>query len=206
MIIEGIVCNTPETVDLQGFDIDYVEIEWYEVSKKILHKTSRKGMDVGIRLDMDRALKHGDILWIEGNKALVAEIPECQCIVLKPESLIAMGKACYEIGNRHAPLFYQNDELLLPYDEPMLQALKKCGFDARKNNARLISPLGGQTDGHSHQHQHGHEHAHSHKKWEYAAAAMAVPAAHQRSNAPYRRVYAFLRPGDLCPEGTGKQQ
>lgn len=162
MIIDGVVCSKPENINLNGFEIDYVQVEWYEVSKKILHKVSKKGIDVGIRFDKEYPLKHGDILWIEGNKALIVEIPECDCIALKPQTFIMMGKACYEIGNRHAPLFYKDDELLMPYDEPLLQALKKYGLDAYKKSARLISPLGGEA-AHGHSHEHIHEQqAHSH--------------------------------------------
>ncbi|MDF2985191.1 MAG: Urease accessory protein UreF [Eubacterium sp.] len=162
MRIDSIVCNNPETMDLAGFDIDCVEVEWYEVSKKILHKISRKGIDVGIKLNIDRPLKHGDILSIEGNTALLVEIPECECIALKPETTVMMGKACYEIGNRHSPLFYQEERLLIPYDSPLLAALQKCGFEAYKCSARLISPLGGQSSGHSHSHSHDHANYHMH--------------------------------------------
>ena len=37
------------------------------------------------------------------------------------------AKVCYEIGNRHAPLFYGNDEytFITPYDEPMMVMLSK---------------------------------------------------------------------------------
>lgn len=163
MLIDKIIANNSESVDLKGFDIDYIEVEWYEVSKKILHKVSKKGIDVGIKLDSEGVLRHGDVLRIEGNKALVVEIPSCECIAVKPETPVMMGKACYEIGNRHAPLFFQNGELLMPYDQPTLSALRKCGLDAYKSMARLISPLGGHmAQGHSHSHDHSHVHDHSH--------------------------------------------
>lgn len=157
MLIDSIICSKPEKIDLTGFDMDYIEVEWYEVSKKILHKTSKKGREVGIKLDIDRALRHGDILHLEGRSALIVEIPECECIALKPQTLATMGKACYEIGNRHSPLFYQEERLLMPYDPPLLEALKKCGFVACKCSARLIRPLGGGNGGHSHGHEHTHE-------------------------------------------------
>ena len=162
MLIENFVCSNPEGFDLTGFDIDFVEIEWYEVSKKILHKLSRKGVEVGIKLSGDKPLKHGDILHLEGNRALLVEIPECDCIALKPQDLFAMGKACYEIGNRHSPLFYQEDRLLMPYDPPLLEALKKCGLDAYKCSARLITPLSTIHHGHAHSHSHQHDHSHQH--------------------------------------------
>lgn len=162
MIIENIVCSEPDKFDLTGFEKDYVQVEWYEVAKRILYKISKKGVEVGIKLSSDRVLKHGDILSAEGGKALLVEIPECECIGLKPPTPIMLGKACYEIGNRHSPLFYQEDRLLLPYDPPLFEALRKCGFDAYKCTERLITPLGGHSQGHSHSHGHSHEHSHGH--------------------------------------------
>ena len=160
MLIDSIVCNTPENIDLSEFDIDFVEVEWYEVAKKVLHKVSKKGLEIGIKLKNEGNLKHGDILMLEENRALVVEIPECECIALEPASAILMGKACYEIGNRHSPLFFQEERLLIPYDAPLLEALKKCGFDAYKCSARLISPLGSERSQHSHNHSHSHKHDH----------------------------------------------
>ena len=155
MIIEKIVCNIKDKdkdKDIGEIERDYVLIEWYEVEKKVLHKVSKNGMDIGIRNSEGSPLCDGDILWQDDKKALVVEIPECDCIALKPNTMIEMGKACYEIGNRHTPLFIEDGELLTPFDEPLMTALLKCGFFTYKKTAKLKTPLGGHAHGHSHSH------------------------------------------------------
>lgn len=149
MIIEKIAGNL-EDRDIGELERDDVYIEWYEVEKKVLHKMSRGGIEIGIRNSGVCPLQDGDILYQDEKKALVLKILECQCIALKPKTMAEMGKACYEIGNRHAPLFIEEDELLTPFDEPLMTALIKCGFSAEKKNARLKIPLGGHIHGHSH--------------------------------------------------------
>ena len=51
-----------------------------------------------------------------------------------------VAKVCYEIGNRHAPLFYGHDDFsfVTPYDEPMLVMLKKMhGIDVERAVEKL---------------------------------------------------------------------
>lgn len=149
MIIEKIAGNTKDT-DIGKLECDTVFIEWYEAGKKVLHKVSKNGTEVGIRNTEGCPLRDGDILWRDDKKALVVEIKECDCIALKPGTMLEMGKACYEMGNRHAPLFVEDGELLAPFDEPLLAALTKCGFPVYRKTARLKTPLGGHAHGHSH--------------------------------------------------------
>lgn len=158
MIIEKIAGNLADR-DISGFERDDVSIEWYEVEKKILHKTSAGGLEIGIRNSSDRPLRDGDILYQDDRMVLVIKIPESSCIVLKPKTMAEMGKACYEIGNRHAPLFIEGDELLTPFDEPLMTALIKCGFSAEKKTARLKIPSGGHAHGDAQGHSHGHSHS-----------------------------------------------
>lgn len=110
--------------------VDYVDIEWYEAFKKLHKKTTHSGEEIGIRLDneiLSRGLNEGDVLYADDETAVVVTIPACEVIVadVPQESLIP--KVCYEIGNRHAPLFYGENErqFITPYNQPMLEMLQK---------------------------------------------------------------------------------
>ena len=61
MVIEKILGQLHET----DKDVDTVSIEWFERDKKILKKTSKKGIEIGIRLD--RPLNDRDILYEDEN-------------------------------------------------------------------------------------------------------------------------------------------
>lgn len=159
MIIERILGNVKdmEWMEKAMPECDIVSIHWYEVEKKVLYKTSKAGHEIGIR-NTGTHLHDGDILWHEDNKMLILEIMECQCIAIKTETMVEMGKACYEIGNRHAPLFIYGEELLTPFDQPLIGVLQKCGLKVEEKKAKLVSPLGGHGYGHEHGHSHGHSH------------------------------------------------
>lgn len=104
-----------------------------------------KGEEVGIRLDdtvLSRGLYEGDILYLDKERALVVHTPKCMVIRVKVDENHPhmAAKVCYEIGNRHAPLFYGEEEntFITPYNEPMYLMLEKLhGVTATKEIQRL---------------------------------------------------------------------
>ena len=144
MLCEKILGRADQT-DLSGRQLDYVNIEWFEAFKKIHKKVTDKGEEVGIRLDdtvLSRGLYEGDILYLDKERALVVHTPKCMVIRVKVDENHPhmAAKVCYEIGNRHAPLFYGEEEntFITPYNEPMYLMLEKLhGVTATKEIQRL---------------------------------------------------------------------
>jgi urease accessory protein len=119
-------------------DIDVLLIEWHEARKRILHKQTSQGKDVTLKfLNENPNLKDGDILWQGENTIIAVEINRCDCIVIVPESMLQASSVCYEIGNRHLPLFYEGDELLVPYDVPMYNLLQGSGYTVKVEERKL---------------------------------------------------------------------
>jgi urease accessory protein len=114
----------------KNLTIDYVDIEWHEAFKKLHKKTTHSGEEIGIRLDNDillKGLNDGDVLYADSEKAVAVNIPPCEVIVVDVPDACLIPKVCYEIGNRHATLFYgENDmQFITPYNQPMLEMLSK---------------------------------------------------------------------------------
>jgi urease accessory protein len=147
MIVESILGNL-STFDIEDRKIDYVDIQWYEVNKKILKKDSKAGKEIGIKIKGEQKLKHNDILYCDSREIIAVNVPKCEAILIKPKSIEEMGKICYEIGNKHVPLFLFNDEIRVPYEEPLMKLLEKKGFNPEKVTSRLINGL----ECHSHEH------------------------------------------------------
>lgn len=149
MLVKNILGNINNS-EIGTKYIDEVAIEWYEVDKRILKKQSKKGMEVGIKLEKPYKLQDGDILFFDEKEILIVSIIPCDTISIIPESMKAMGKICYEIGNKHIPLFFHDDEILVNYDEPLMKLLEKQGFNPKKAVRKLVNGL--------EQHCHSHEH------------------------------------------------
>lgn len=78
--------------------------------------------------------------------------------------LRTVAKVSYEIGNRHAPLFYSEDdsELVMPYDKPMLEMLKKLEVEVQVKTMKIHRNKSISSVHASHDHEHIHHHSHEH--------------------------------------------
>ena len=124
------------------------------------------GREVAFRLLKEgQRLKHDDVVFISDELVIAIEILPSDVIVLSPKTLPEMARACYEIGNKHSPLFLDGDEVTLPYDKPMFEWLQAAGFHPQKAERRLSQALranSAQGHGHSHSHSHDHHDYHHH--------------------------------------------
>ena len=133
-----------EDLDVSGQTVEYVDIEWHEAFKKIHKKITDQGREVGIRMDdsiLSRGLFQGDVIYQDETVIVAVNTPPCEIIeiALAPGHEKMAAKVCYEIGNRHAPLFWRaEDTFITIYNEPMLVMLSKIhGVTAEKKIAKL---------------------------------------------------------------------
>jgi urease accessory protein len=122
--------------------VDPVYLEWHESNKRILHKKTVSGREIICRfLNEAPQLIDGDVLFEEEDSILVVKILLCDAIVINVPDKFQLASVCYEIGNKHLPLFYDNGELLVPYDGPLYSLLNAQGYNVMKQERRLLYPL-----------------------------------------------------------------
>jgi len=154
MIIKEILGNK-SNMDLANLEIDILELEWFETSKRIQSKTTTNGVQVSIKfLKEGQYLAQDDVLFRDDKKAIIINIRECEVIVVAPASLLEMGTVCYEIGNKHAPIFIQDNQVLIPFEEPLFKWLSASGFHPIKENRQLRNMLRSTHASHGHTHTH----------------------------------------------------
>ena len=129
MLVEKILGKIHD-MDTRGKTIETVDIDWYEAYKKVHRKVTDAGRDIGIRLDdsvLKTGLVTGDVLYADDHTIIVVNTPACEAILVKVDANHShqIAKVCYEIGNRHAPLFWgpEPNSFVTPYNEPMLVML-----------------------------------------------------------------------------------
>ena len=171
LIIQTILGNQTELSEqgrLNSQSLDYVTLQWYEADRRILRTTTRNGLDIAFKLLKEgQRLRHGDVVYLNDQLAIIIDIEPSEVMVLSPQTLPEMARACYEIGNKHTPLFLDGNELLLPYDKPLFEWLAAAGFAPQRDHRRLSEQLRANSaqgvGGHSHSHDHHHHHGHTHE-------------------------------------------
>ncbi|MEO7769348.1 MAG: urease accessory protein UreE [Ferruginibacter sp.] len=122
--------------------IDSLLLEWYETNKRILHKKTMAGMEVVMKfLSENQQLTEGDIIYEDDFNIVAIEIKECDALIIRPKSMFEMASVCYEIGNKHLPVFYQDDEILIAFDAPLFRLMLAAGYDISQGKRKLIQPL-----------------------------------------------------------------
>lgn len=150
MIIQEIAGNL-KTFATEGLAIDMLDLEWFETTKRIQRMKTRSDMEIAIKFMREgQRLHQDDILYIDEAKAVVVNIKPCDAIVLSPGSLLEMGTVCYEIGNKHMPLFIQDDKVMMPFEMPMFRWLEASGYRPVKEEVRLLHLLKSNVEPHGH--------------------------------------------------------
>jgi urease accessory protein len=131
-------------------EIDYLHLDWFETGKRILHKKTTSGQEVVMKfLRENQQLGQGDILYTDETRLIVVAIRPCESLIISPRSRFELASLCYEIGNKHLPLFYQDEKLLVAYDAPLFRLLASSGYDVIREEAVLENPLKTSVSPHS---------------------------------------------------------
>ena len=131
--------------------IEYLHLQWYEVSKKILHKKTDQNREVTMKFfGGDESLQQGDVVYTDSDLLICIDIVAVKAIVCKPASIHEMALLCYEIGNKHLALFYDNGELAMPYDDPVFKMLTAAGFNPVIENRKLLLQMKTSVTPHGH--------------------------------------------------------
>lgn len=132
-------------------NIDWLELEWYEANKRILRKKTKAGREIVMKfLKENQNLTQGDIICEDAETIVAIDIQPCESIIIKPKDNFEVAAVCYEIGNKHLPLFFQADELLIAYEAPLFNLLISLGYEVKKEKRKLLNPLKTSVAAHSH--------------------------------------------------------
>ena len=126
----------------QDKHVDWLHLEWYEVAKRIMHRRTESGREIVIKFMGElQQLTQGDILFEDADTIIAVDILACNAIVILPSTMYEMACVCYEIGNKHLPLFYENNTVLVPFDMPLFKLLTVQGYNLKQEQKKLLQPL-----------------------------------------------------------------
>lgn len=136
MILEKILGNIKDT-NIEGCHVEKIYIDNEDLLKRIIRVTSDHGHEYGISLSGEEKLKDGDILLNDGHNVVVVKVNSEDVLVIKPGSITAMGKIAHEIGNKHLPAQFKEDNMIIQYDAVVEEGLKRDKIPYSRENLEL---------------------------------------------------------------------
>ena len=133
--------------NLKDFDthqrpVDWLDLEWFEMNKRILTRTTRGDTLLNLKfLRENPQYTEGDVLFENELSIIAIHILPCEVIVIKPRNAYEIAAVCYEIGNRHVPLFMDEPNLLVPFEVPLFKILSDSNYIVLKENKQLLKQL-----------------------------------------------------------------
>ena len=126
-----------------------------------LRVTLDDGRDAGLFLDRGPILRGGDRLAAEDGSVIeVVAAPEPVSVARTGDAHL-LARACYHLGNRHAPLQILEGEVRYQHDHVLDDMLRGLGLVP--DYAELpFEPEPGAYGEHGSEHAHGHGHSHGH--------------------------------------------
>lgn len=131
-----------------------VNFEWFELEKKRIKKTADDGAEIGVAVAC--TLTQGDILGETDDSIYVVKVLPTELLKVSVSGMEEMGRACFELGNRHLSPKITADFVEVVYDEPTFLYMKKLGFTVERVNEEFTDYIVCKAHGH-----HDHDH-HSH--------------------------------------------
>lgn len=175
MILTHVIGNLADSeyTNIPQADIDYLCLDYADAQKHLLRAATENGRDISIRLAPEAQLRgfhDGDILMVEGDTLVAIKILPVPALLAKPRTIKEATQFCYEIGNRHAPLYAlakDGSAFAVLYDNAMEVLFKKMGIPYQRESLVLeegcrLKLQSGTHHHHHHEHNHEHEHHHEH--------------------------------------------
>ncbi|EON72731.1 urease accessory protein UreE [Lysinibacillus sphaericus] len=148
MLIEKIIGNIGQEEEVDSKLTEWIELDWEALSKRILRTETDKGTDIALRLSGEEPLKYGDLLFEDGERRIAIRTKLEPVIVICPKNMMEMGKAAFELGNRHTPCLIENGEIIVRADHTINPLLDEVGVQYETTERRFKQPF--KFRGHSH--------------------------------------------------------
>ena len=148
MLINKIIGNVGTNEDVSDKKTEWIELDWEELSKRILRTETDQGTDIALSLDQEEPLQYGDVLFEDDNRRIAVRTKMEPVIVISPKDMTEMGKAAFELGNRHTPSLIDENEIIVRADHTLNKLLDEVGVSYETTERRFKQPF--KYRGHSH--------------------------------------------------------
>lgn len=107
---------------------DIVRLNWEARQKCRQRVRTAAGREIGIALPTGNRLSPGDVLYRDADVEIVVEGALEPVFVFSPENRETFGRVCYQIGNLHRPIGFDDSAIFVPYEPVLEKQFNRFGF------------------------------------------------------------------------------
>lgn len=148
LIIENIIKEKTKT---QPREQDTVHLDWEARQKCRQRLKTEAGREIGLALPTGTRLSPGDVLYRDADVEIVVKGKSEKVFALRLEKREGFGLACYQIGNLHRPIGFDDGAILVPYEPVLEKQLTRLGFTYTVEE-RIFTGVRQQSQPHTHVH------------------------------------------------------
>ena len=130
---------------------DVVSLDWEDRQKCRQRLRTAAGREIGLALRTGTRLSPGDVLYRDTDVEIVVEGKPEKVFALRLEKREIFGLACYQIGNLHRPIGFDDGAILVPYEPVLERQLSRLGFTYTVEE-RIFTGVFQQSQSHAHVH------------------------------------------------------
>lgn len=139
MIVEKIIGNIAQLQpeERENFHVEKIYVESDALLKRIQRLKTDHGREIGIRLPNHAELHAGDILYQEDRQMIVLDVLPEDILAIKPRTIQEMGVIAHQLGNRHLPAQFEDNEMIVQYDYLVEELLKKFAVPYERQKKKM---------------------------------------------------------------------
>lgn len=99
--------------------VEYLVLDREDTQRRRFRATTDKGTDCAIALPREQKLKHGSVLYLNDNSAIVVRMTEERWLSIKPSNSPAAVELGYFAGNLHWRVRFSGDNLMIAVEGPI---------------------------------------------------------------------------------------
>ncbi|NEU31839.1 urease accessory protein UreE [bacterium LRH843] len=150
MLIEKIVTNVSEMKkeEIEQRHVEKIYLESAHLMKRIQRVKTDHGKEIGIRLKEPRDLLVGDVLYMDEKNLIVVDVLADDVLVISPRTMNEMGTIAHQLGNRHLPAQFEQDDMIVQYDYLVEELLRDLEIPFERTERKVKQAF--RHIGHSH--------------------------------------------------------
>lgn len=139
MIIEEVIINIRdlEESELEKRHKEKVYIESSNLVKRVQRLKTDHDREIGIRLKEAKDLEAGDVLFMDDKNMIIVETLSDDLLVISPRDMNEMGTIAHQLGNRHLPAQFDQDNMLVQYDYLVEELLEELEIPFKREERKV---------------------------------------------------------------------